>query len=510
MANFDMRLLAGYVQAKAKSESAVVGQKHDSGTPVGPYGHGNGGLFNRTDMSARIVSAIPVPRNTLLNRIPVIMDQYGMELAMAQSARMGDDFGGMEKYPVTTLTNVTAGPLDQGVLSTVACDDWQTGGDMLLAQQVFPIARKGFKIGPINAWRAGMIAGVSDPLYMELVNQILGGSRFLPEMMSGPLASATQWQLMEIYRRLTATGVSWMRKLSREIWTNVASATSTSNKERNWQGLNALINTGQRDINNVLTPALDSRVVAYNGRLNAANGAFITTLFSTVDAENRDLMLANETVEGEITMHPTMWTEFSKQFGVDEYAYAINRMVQGFSNTGGVIINARDATLDRVRMMNDLVIPINGINYKVFLDEGMPYTREADGSLTSDLAFIPYVLNGQPATYFTPYNQDNANSRAVYEFMGSGNMDTGTSDGGLFRWFRKQTNECVTYNVEMACALVMRATHAAWRITGINYTVPVQSNSPYYNDPYFPTGGTSSTTPTAFFPAGNPTVSLTS
>jgi hypothetical protein len=499
-------LLSKFVEAKIQQEFGaqnVNGQKHDiTGTPAGPYGHGAGGLFNQPGVDDRIVSLVPLPKHTILNYLPVVQDETATMLAVMQGQQLGNQFGALEQVRLGSITNIDAGPLDQGVLTTAECEPWQQGGDMRFAVQGFPLARKGFRLKTMNAFRAGLLNTGADPIYLRLLNEFGFNQQMMPQVAEAARSGSVL--AIEFYKRLMEGVTGWSRKLTREVWSSTSSATASSNKEKNFQGMNALINTGQKDIAGNFVPALDSLVRNYGANINASGGAFMSLLFSMHDAMMRNNMLRNLDVQGHIYMHPLMWTDFAKQFGVVDHLYAINSMVTQMGNQGGLIINARDAQMARVDMMQNMYVPINGINYPVRLDDGMPLLNKDSATPTGSVVFIPERVNNQIATGFIPYNQDNENSNLAYNF-GHQNQITWTSDGGLFRWFVEQTRECITYSAEMAATLFCRATAAAWRIDGVQFGVPVASVSPYYDSTYFPTGGQTSTPVVPFTPAGNPT-----
>jgi hypothetical protein len=198
-----------------------------------------------------------------------------------------------------------------------------------------------------------------------------------------------------------------------------------------------------------------------------------------------------------VFMHPNMWPTISQIWPIRQYqAFIAQNSLLG--NAGGFTVNASDAMTLRSQFRDGMMLPINGRAHQVILDEGITEQSSVDtqnlqpGQWASTIYGVPKTfLGGIPGTFWKYFNHDNAQARAIAQYVSQaqGNGPTFTSDAGLFRWFSNFKNGCLQLNLEFGPALHLVVPQLAWRIDNVAYQPLQHIRSAFPSSSYFFDGG---------------------
>lgn len=463
------------------------GQKHDvTGAPVGPYGHGIGGLFTFPGQDAKIFSAMLQPQLSILNDLPLLpADPFP-----------GAGYGGYQQEFFTTITGVTASSQTDANQPTVECDAFPRGGIMKVCTMVSPYGRYGASLDQLNIEKLGMLGNPTDPTYLQNMNlqaPVLG-----PNVPGGGSNSILY---NEFTRRAFTAAQGYALYVARKVWTGDPTLSASSNRWKDVLGLNTQINTGnKRDaLTNTLCTAMDSDVkdFGYQQITGTVNDIvrYIDMVYAYLHWNAAESGM--NPVKWKIYMRPQLFDEIAKIWPIRYYQEAITQINALGSNVrmnfGAEVTDLRD------KMRAGSFLPIRGELVPVGLDEGIPErngnpatafynSNLLSNQFASDIYFVPLtVLGGIPVTYLEPFRQDNPITEQVIR---DGHIEgTFTSDGGMFRWYVRRTNGCVDWNFVNQFRLVLRTPQLAGRISNVAYA-PLQHFRDAFNDSsYFTNGG---------------------
>lgn len=461
------------------------GFKHDvTGAPVGPYGHGVGGLFSMPGQDAKIFSAMLQPQLSIINDLPVL----------AADPVPGAGYGGYQQEFFTTITGVTASQQDDANQPTEECEPFPRGGLMKVCTLVSPYGRYGAQLDQLNIEQLGMLTNPADPTYLQNMN--------LQNPPLGPTAPGGLNNVLynEFSRRAFTAIQGYALKVTQKVWTGDPALSASSNRWKDVLGLNTQINTGnKRDaISNTLCTAMNSDVKNYNyGIVSAANSTIsnvIDTVWAYLNVNANQMGLAP--VRWKIYMRSQLFDELTKIWPILYYQQlvaAAGNFTNARFNFGAEIMQLRE------EMRQALFLPIRGVRVEVGLDDGIP-ERNGDpstnsynaalisGQFASDIYFVPLtVLGGVPVTYIEPFNQANAITEQV--IRDGRILNTFTSDGGLYRWYTLQTRGCVQWDFVSQWRVVVRTPQIAGRITNVGYAPLQHFREAFPDSQYFADGG---------------------
>lgn len=478
----------------AKKEMPVIGQKHDpTVTPSGPYGHDVAGLFARPGQEPKIFSMMMLPKTAFLDSLPVMKDQYAE----------ASGFGGKSHPLNTVITGLKKGDLDDiSNQPTEACDDGPEGGLLKICTFTHPY---GAYLGglSIDLEKVGMQRDYADPTYLQLVNnptQLVD-----PAGVTGPTLGAGGSILVDEFAlRLFRSVASYKRMLSRRVWVGDPTNSIGSQNWADITGLDILINAGnKRDfLSGAVCSAADSDIKAFGyGIVHPDNSLQITRIFQMVDAmfhylhwNSREMGL--DPAEIEIVMHPNLFDEITKIWPIARYVEALAAMAN-FAG-GRLNVEADNVIGLKESLREQSVLPIRGRMVKVIQDNTIPEQNStnnanlAKGTYASDIYFnCRSVMGGVPTCYIDPFDLSN---RLLESIINRGNVrSTFTTDGGMFRWYVKEKNNCIQWTYKSMWRLMQHATQLCGRITNVGY-MPVQHVRDWDPDSdYFKNGGITGT-----------------
>lgn len=490
------------VQTKGNAESQ--GQKNDpSGTPVGPYNHGNDGIFFLPYSNNRLVSALIMPMGGLMDVLPVLdSDPY--------ETPQSNLFGSREYDFDTILTGVTEGDLeDIDNQPTTDCADGPVGGLVKLCTQVNTLARYRGSLREVSLFRAGLSTNRLDEMSHTLLNQADALQAFFG--MPSAMPPENSIIMNEMARRMWESLISFRRMFSRRIW--IGTPANNNGEFRDILGLQTQINTGKKDaFSGALCAAADSIVMDFG--LDPVEGGGTRDIVEYLEtAEYTNSYNAQRMglgpVDGVLVMQEGLFYALTNVMPIKQYQAVIAALAeQAGGDRTRLMINATDAAAQRNQMRTSRMLPINGKMYRVVLDDGIPISTNVDtpgipaGQYASDIYFVPLtVMGGMPATFFQYYNHDNMQAQGILQRIPGNDAFTFTSDGASFRWYVNFRNGCLKLNYEFSPWLKLKTPQVAWRIANVRWNPMLVARSPFPDSSYFANGGNIAT-------SGQPSVSV--
>lgn len=491
------RLAAAIGQGVAAGLKAT-GQKNDptSSTPVGPYAHGPGGIFNVPSQDDAVFSAIIGQLGGIVSILPVLDG----------AADTGGTFGGDESEFYTIVTGVTKGASEEFANQpTAACADGARSGVMKVCTIASPQANYRFSPNaPIDIKRAGLRAERCDPMTLRLFNSPLLGSNLVPSVNT---ASPVNTLINEFAKRAFEMGMSMSRFFAEEIW--VANPASNSGSAKRFTGFDLLINENNK------VDALSSAIC------RAANSDIKNFGFSLVNGNQRDIMQYLEMMytyltwnnvrsgmgpvwDGVIAMRPELFEEIVKVVPVRAYQEMMAQMtIDPRFASGRLNVDAAAALNFRNDLLTNMYLPLKGRRVPVVLDDGIAEDNVTTtgslraGQYASDIYFIPLRARGVPVTYLKMFNFSNNQQNTLVKMLNI--TETFVTDGGYFAWDRNFKNGCLDWTVTVQPRLTMRTTYLAGRITDVAYE-PLQHLRSYDPDSsYFFDGGRTNTVEKSYY-----------
>jgi len=162
-------------------------------------------------------------------------------------------------------------------------------------------------------------------------------------------------------------------------------------------------------------------------------------------------------------------------------------------------------------MRDSKIIPLNGRNYLVVLDDTMPQdtpnqtTQLLPGQYASDIVFVPMTVMGSlPVTFINYFNQSAGQQEDIARMAGG--FTTFTSDNGLFRWYINFDKGCLKLNFKWEPRLKCKTPMVGWRLTNVAVQPLLHQRSFDPNSPYHLNGGvTTSPAGGQYYSSWNPT-----
>lgn len=462
------------------------GARHDaSGTPVGPYMHGAGGLFNMTCTDMQVISAIISPLSGLANELPVVNGEYG---------EATNSVGGIDAEASVAITGVTSGSLDNfDNQPTVACDFGPEGGDLKAGAYINPYGHYKGSTKEVEINRAGRMESTCEPLTLRLLNQPDGFGGISDTTMQPSLENA-MWN--EMSSRIWSSLHTFQRMFSRRLW--IGNPVNNSGEKKDIWGLDQQINenTHKDRTSSAIMTALNSDVKDFGFDCIGSNGHNIVEYIEEVDnylnvnAEGMNL----DPFDYWLVMRPSMWRSISADWPLNEVFYAVRQIAA--MNNSNIRLNFDAGAVSRARntMRRERKLPINGVMRDVILDSSIPElnvntaAQLIAGQYASKVYFVPKTVRGSmPATFWKYWNYANARSKAIEKFAGP--YGTFTSDNGLFRWMVRFRDGCLKLGYEMSPKLVMLTPQLAGSIQNVCYSPLQHEREAYPDSAYFFNGG---------------------
>jgi hypothetical protein len=478
--------MGSLLEALAKELEPVLRNKAlPSGSPVGPYLHGPGGLFGVPGISRDVISTRVQTRG----------------LASALPARGTNDMQPL--YPYITGFMAPTGSNPNGV-----CDDPQTAGPIKNCLQTAQFGRYSYQTREFELNRAGQRSNRGEFMDLQLVNPPLVsdvGGITTPATASGGRVSLAS----EMAMRMVEVGVSFQDKLVRQVYTGNPANNTGGGGYKEFMGLDILIGTTKVDAQTgTPCPSLRSDIKAFNYQNISTSGGQsivnVLTYMMRMLRHNAERMNMGGTTWA-ITMRQSLFWELT---AVWPCAYMTYRCAAQDNTQTQLVIDANDQLAMRDDMRNGMYLIIDGVRYPVIIDDGIVEENRADNAnipivgFASDIYIVPLTIrDGSMAATFWEYFDFSADNAAMADARVSGYTDQYFwTDGGRYLWHRKPPlNWCVQMLAKVEPRLVLLTPHLAGRVTDVVY-VPLQHERDSINgDDYFIDGGVQSRSATRLY-----------
>lgn len=370
-----------------------------SGTPISPYLYEHGGLFGVCGADPVLINALVGPMGYEA-KIPWVGTKYDTPLAhyLTSIASTG--------YTQSTLCG------DCGTPSFKRCTLTTCFGRICQATEEMNIDSIGVYANP-GIPQLALYGAITDPSGNVLVGQ------------GQPVTNMFTLQLV-------GAAYNLRRQLGVEKWNG--NPTGNTGGRQFMTGFDLLINTGHNDVPSGLAcPGLDSIIKNYGNNIVGAAGS--PSILSYIAAVIRSIKYRISTAGFDdaaaiidIVMHPTQW-DCVAAAAACEYGLTCNSWtasgLREMTNDALAVADIRDA------MMAGMYLKIDGKQYPVTLDNGIPVTNRPYGSETkrcSTIYIIPRQVPGIPAVTDSPGNG--------YTCWGEYQDFTQTA-GDVLAWFRR-------------------------------------------------------------------------
>lgn len=239
---------------------------------------------------------------------------------------------------------------------------------------------------------------------------------------------------------LGAAGYNLRRQTGVDIWTGNPAANVGGRQFMT--GFDMLINTGKEDsLTGMDCSALDSIIVNFGNQVVGATG--VPSIYGQIRGAVRAIRYRitaagfdEDAAVIDIVMHPTMWDCVAEDVACNYGLHCAN-----WSATNRNMINdSREAADMLTSIRNRMVIPVDGKDYPVTLDNGITVTNRPYGNDTarcSSIYVITRILRGAPnggtITFgqYQDFNRTGARGDALFRQM-TGNSWVKATDGGRF------------------------------------------------------------------------------
>ena len=458
-----------------------------SSTPTSVYGHGPGGLFSAPALERPLFSAMLLPRQGLLSRLPVERNRYAQPLYGIITGQ--------------TATNNTSLETSMG-----PCDDPPDTGLLKLCTQTRYFGRQSRQTRVLELDRMGLLQDRGEHLDLQWIGNPLAPSGTGAGAPTLPGLAGNAALTDEVGKVLMEFAVAWARDFAAEVYTGNPANNSTGGGRKYFRGLDLLINTGYRDAyTGVACPAADS-LVRNAGNVNLSTDVTgARTIYRNITDIYRQLRfnasaMGLDPVQWVIAMRPSLFYELTEIWPM---VYATTRGQAWASAATPINTSAEYLIRERDRQRGDLyrytgqVLMIDGQEVEVVLDDAIAETSVGNGVYSSSMYFVPITVLGGAQRVLTleylPYDGECGALESAQAF-GVGSFYQVT-DNGRFLWhFKPPTNFCVQFLAKTEPTLVLRTPFLAARYTNIRYTPVSHERDWNTSGSYFVDGGQTSYT----------------
>ena len=459
-------------------------EKAVSGTPrSGGYAHGAFGLMSAPGMSRDVINAMLMPHLGVLKLLP--------------SHPSTDEF---PLYGIITGQTAASGTFN-GTNSQGVCGDPPTAGLLKLCSQVYRFGRQSMTTPVIELDRIGRVNNRAEFRDYRLIGGPFQaeGSNVGPSVPStaGGIQAALNNEVAKVSYELAN---DWVRNFGPFFYTGNRGNNTGGGIIAEYNGLDALINTGYRDADTgTACPRADSIVRSFGSANVTTSPAASSGIVQTITGIDR--LLRYRAVEMGLTpvrwVLAMRWSAFYQLTEVWPCAYVTYRC-----QTGTGLSDSQPAVNDALRLqqMRDEMrgdwdartgqfLWIDGIRREVVIDDTIPETALANGAFNSAFYWVPLtVIGGFELAYMEYFNYDTPQGAMEAARVLAPGDSYFTTDAGRFLWHKRPpTAYCVQAQVKTEPRLVLRTPQIAARLTSVAYTPNPQheddwstSSSVYY------------------------------
>lgn len=459
-----------------KQAQAGGGRYKATGFPTGtgsvaPMMHGPGGLFATPGLERSIISTRIEPRG-LADMLP------------ARGSVVTNPL-----FPYITGFTAPTGSNPDGV-----CDDPKTAGPIKNCYQTADFGRYSFQSREFEVNRAGQRVNRGEFDDFVFVNDPVAGQEGGITFPDSAKASAAQMLAGEYKMRMLEMGIDFQDVLTKQLYVGNPANNSSGGGYQEFPGLDILIGTTKVDAKTG-TPCstLASDIKNHNYALVGADGG--QTILNTLTYMMRMLTWNAErmnmgSVSWAIVMRPQLFNELSAVWPCAYMTYGCG--IQPNTQTQ-LVVDSNDHIQMRDAMRNSRYLPIDGINYRVILDDSIDERNQTDNGaipvtgFASDIYVIPLTVRGgsMPATYWEYFNYSDPMG-TMQAIRDAGFDNSYWTDGGRYLWAKKPIiNWCTQLLAKIEPRVILLTPHLAGRVLNVSYNPLQHERDSHFDDMYF-------------------------
>lgn len=446
-----------------------------SGTPTAQLAYQNGGLFAACGFEDAVISAVPLPQNTILRRLRAYPNMNVDRL-------------------VDLITEATAGPGDaepNGV-----CDDPPNAGTFLTCAIAHPYGRVSRQSRVVDLSSSGEVKHRGINTNLRFIGGVRNDMPIVPTPGRGGTAGLTGNVASAYQLAWRSLGLEFMRKLGPMVWSGNTSANTGGGGYKEFKGLNSLATTAPVDAVDGSTACaiLKSDVRDFAG-VDITTSTNMATLVVTLTNMIRNRRkLAEDSGLSPVTfflsMRWGMWTAILEGWPCSMATYRCN-----LTSNAQLSLSAERQDQIRQEMRNGMFLWVDGEQIPVQIDDFITETRPdaagAPNTYQSDIWLLPETFAGGYDALFMEYiNFAGANGlqEAAAEWGVSAFYDV--TDGGMFAIHHKPPNNwCVQDLALIKPRLILLTPQFAGRLQNVKYTTLQHEISPIIGENSYLGGG---------------------
>lgn len=481
-----MSVVAAFAELVGQYQSGKIQKAQTVGNPVGPYVHGNGGLFGVRGLERDVIS-------THTN----ITGSLGEVIPISPSV----DTNPLFPYITGFLRS------DQQEKNAV-CDNPIQAAGFKTCIQTTVFGRKEFKTRQAEVNRIGQRLNRGEFLDLNIVNSPLVNQ--MAGLMSGFFGLQGQDAILagrEMTVRFVEMAVAFQRWYCPTVYTGNPANNSAGGGYKEFPGLQLLIGRNKIDaLTGQACPSLYSDVKDFGYKDVCSNTAptivtVLTTMYRILNRKAEQQNMAP--LDLRLVMREPLFYEVTRcwpcQYNTDGCAVGaagVNGVVQTLNLDAAAQIRFRD------EMRNGKFLLIDGRQVPVIVDDCIMEDNHADnaaipiGGFASDIYFVPFTARGGSFRtlyweYFDYRNgalPDATQARMAPTFF--------WSDGGAFLWgLKAPDNWCFEVIAKTEPRLILRTPQFAGRLQHVAYTPLQHTDDPLPSQDYWTDGGVPSGRP---------------
>lgn len=430
--------------------------KHEPSGSATSGMHGDGGIFSRPGADPEIFSAVMRPK-TFLDALPLVRNEYANEVTEI----------------MTQVTNT------QGTAPDDLCGDPATTGDVQVGRVVREYGQLFLKTKVVNIADVGQLRDRAD-MERTIMNSAATDDPFLPDPLRLPGVNFRSRKAQNYYE----LGMGVQR-----AWGKVAvegnSTTTGGSREREWikepDGLERLITSGLTDTSGTAIPGADSLVVTWG----STTGATISQ--RRIGRLLHEMIYSRQVLAGDTGLNPR-WALVGDRRLYFELVYELAShyaSVKTNAATSGLPITMDMSTGEAryLEMMNSQTLRFGNLLVPYLFTSGVE-TTISQGSIESDLFFVPIDSNGAPVTKIDYFPLDN---QYIQEFANTTNRVA--TNNGMYLFATRSDGYCDQDLVTMKGRLHCRAPFLGFRLDNITYSAYVGYRDAMPGEGSFMSGG---------------------
>lgn len=448
-----------------------------TGNPVGPYVHGNGGLFGVRGLSRGVISTHTQITGSLGEILPISSSPDTNPL-----------------FPYITGFQRSDTQEKNGV-----CDEPEEASPFKTCIQTTVFGRKEFKTRELEVNRLGQRINRGEFMDLQLENSPLVNSMGgLMRDFFGLNDQAAALAGNDVVMRMVEVAVAFQRWFCPQVYIGNPGNSSAGGGYKEFPGLDLLISTTKIDaLTGTSCPSLYSDIKSFGYRQVSSTTdpdivRTITTMMRILNRRAEQQNLAPADIA--IVMREPLFYELTRVWPCQYNTDACQ--IPTFGTTTGVLsVDAAAQVRMRDEMRNGHYLLIDGRQVRVVLDDCIMEENHADngaipiGGFASDIYFVPLTARGGTIrTLFWEYFDFTGPNAAIPSLQGLPKWFW--SDNGMFLWTMLTPHVwCVDFAAKVEPRLILRTPQLAGRLTDVVY-VPLQhTNDPLPSQDYFVNGG---------------------